>query len=179
MKYSTPLLVYGCAALALLAWAGVFFEAHSIAAGREAHVAALEQQAKNASDESAQLRAASLVKETEGERAKLATLVSTDIVSASNLITQAGRRAGVNLRLSGALPEQPLGAEASLGAVGFDMQADGTFPTLMRAIAALEALPIPSSVVRVEMRRTDAEKGVSNLWHINAHVVILTTAAAL
>lgn len=170
-RTSTALLIL---TVALLSWGLVGFFAWTINADESERVAHI-QDARIAEVAGANsVRTHALARDTAAESAQLKDLLNVDIVSASYMIEEVGKAAGVSVALGDAMPEGKQSTDlAAVRAVGFVVQADGKFPALMRAARLFETLPIPSDVTRLDIERAP---GASSLWHMNVYIRILTTS---
>lgn len=173
-------LAWGCLFLALMAWGGVWLFADYIGREEERHLTLLAEIQQSSARQGSQTRTHALAKETKQERSSLADIFKTDVVSVANLLTATGKLAGVKMKLSGALPEvapEVAPGGQSLQAVGFVVQADGTFAALMRAAQLFEALPIPSSLTRLDLQYIPGSGSSGGTWHMNAYLFVFTTSS--
>ena len=164
--------------LALAAWGLVGYFAWTITRdedkrvmdGREAQLVAIQN--------AQAIRTHALALDTATDGAKLKNLLDLDVVSVSNMIEEAGRSAGVKVKLGNAQPERGATSDGlTIRAVGFIITADGKFSELLRAARLFEALPIPSSVTRLDIERAPASfGGAPSAWHLNAYIRVLTTS---
>lgn len=165
--------------LALSACAGVAYFAWTIAQDKKDRIEILASTQETSLRQAAAARIHALVTDTVSQRKELEGLLPPDVLSVAGLIRDAGVAAGVALELSNALPETPSSSDVSpVHAIGFLVQAKGSFPALMRAIAILETLPVAVSVQRFDIERTSAGGGVASntSWHMSVYIRALTTA---
>ncbi len=126
------------------------------------------------------LRTHALALETAGGSAQLAQFLDVDVVSAAYTIEAAGKAAGVNVKLGNAVPENaPVSSESpAVHAVGFSVEAEDAFSSVLHAARLFGTLPIPSSVTRLNLEyvpRSAGEKGAGR-WHMNTYIRVLTTS---
>lgn len=174
-RTSTAILVL---TLALVAWGGVGYFAWTIRADEEKRVTDARDAQLTAVQNAQTIRTRALVLDAAPDAAKLRALLDVDVVSASYMMEEVGRAAGVRIQLSDAQPEGEAGSDIlPVKAVGFVVTADGKFPELLRAARLLETLPIPSSVTRLGIERAPKSAGnTSGLWHLNMYIRVLTTS---
>lgn len=170
---------------ALAAWAGVVLFALSIETGAQS-VTARAGDAQTARDKQAlALKMHTLARDISPGRVALEQVLATDPVSITEMISQAGKDAGVALHVSDAISENaaaPTGARSAgsanlphLSAIEFTVEADGSFADLVRSVAFLESLPVPSKVEQLDLDRSEDSKGApTSSWHLRAQVRILT-----
>lgn len=165
-------------ALAGAAWAGVGFLGWMIVRDR----AALVEERQTAQEQSLQYEAAARVRAvaqgTMQERARLESMLNVGVVSAADMIEAAGKASGVRITLGGATPENTLAKIPGISAqgIGFAVDGEGSFPALVRALQLFEALPLPSTLRRYELERSDSSSG--GKWTMHAYITMLTTAGS-
>src|SRR3989338_4882635 len=164
--------------LALAAWGFVGYFAWTIAGDEDKRVADGREAQLVAIQNAQAIRTHALALDTATDGAKLKNLLDLDVVSVSNMIEEAGRSAGVKVKLGNAQPERGATSDGlTIRAVGFIVTADGKFSELLRAARLFEALPIPSSVTRLDIERAPASfGGAPSAWHLNAYIRVLTTS---
>lgn len=166
--------------VAVLAWAATGWFSWTISSVEAQRANDIEEAQRSSAQQNTVVRIHALVQDTTVQRAELDQLLTTDVVSVANTLKGIGNAAGVNVTLSGAVPEtssDPASANSDIQVVGFSLQADGTFAALMHAEELLETLPLASSVDRVDIQRAPTQAGAPNgLWHLNAFIRVLTTA---
>ena len=174
-RTSTAILVL---ILAIAAWCLVGYFAWTINADEGGRVVAAQDAQIAATTYARALRTHALILDTASEGAQLKALLDTDVVSVSYMIEEVGKIAGVKVKLGDAMPENVSNADgAAPKAVGFIVAADGKFPALIRAARLFEALPIPSSVTRLDIEHAPASSGgTPALWHMNVYIRVLTTS---
>ena len=164
---------------AIAAFCGVAFFAWIIAGERSRYAERTGSSDEALAQQTAQARLHALVSDSAQDRARLETLVGTDLLSAVNVIESVGKNSGVKLRVSGASPEgnATKTGQLQLYAVGFVVGADGSFSALMQTAKLLESLPLPVSIGDLDISRapigTDASAKAT--WHMNARIRLLTT----
>ncbi len=176
MLYRTYIAVL-CAFLALCAWGLVGFFAWTISADESARVASTENAQREAIMGASSIRTHALAVDTAKEGEALKKLLNVDVVSASYMIEEVGKIAGVKVMLGDAQPEKlPESGGVALKAIGFTVTAQGKFSDLMRAVRLFETLPIPARVVRLDIQHTPDSSKASNLWQMNIYIRVLTTS---
>jgi len=176
----TSYIAWIVVALAVCAYTAVAYFALMVAQERQDRgiLAVDMQQASVRQASTARLRA--LVASTIAQRQTLDGFIPSDVLSVAELIQGAGKSAGVALKVSNAKSEDSVRASSdvrSLHAIGFAVQAQGSFPSLMQALAILETLPIATSVQRFEIQRTSAigEMASATSWHLDVYIRVLST----
>ena len=175
MKNLSP-IAWISLALALCAWASVVFFVLSIQSTEVARATALTNAQQSSTIQYSSVRMHATAQDTAGERTALEQLLAGDVVTVVTMLDGVGKTAGVTFKLSGALPETPpvgLPAGSPIQAVGFAIEADGKFASLMRVVQLLETLPIPSSVVRLDMQHTT---GAKDAWHLSVYIKVLMSS---
>ncbi len=163
-------------ALAIAAWAGVGLLEWAIVRDRtafaEGRLAAREQ----ALQYETAARTHAMVQGTERERARLESMAQVGVVGAADIIEEAGKISGVRITIGGATPENALVKAPGIPVqgVGFAVNGEGNFSTLVRALQLFEALPLPSVVRRYELERSGSSS--KSAWIMRAYIVTLTTA---
>jgi hypothetical protein len=165
-------------AVAVCAWAGVGFFAWSIQGEESDRATALANAQQSSTAEFSSARMHAMAQDSAPERTALEGLLAGDVVTIVNMLEALGTTSGAKLKLSGALPETaPAGlpAGSSIQAVGFAIEADGKFAALMRVVQLLETLPVPSSVVRLDMQHTP---GAGDAWHLSVYITVLMNSTS-
>lgn len=178
MKLSPAFLAWSLLPITLFAWCGVVYFGWSILHAESEYIATLEAIQQSSVAQSSAVRMHAIIEETAPQRERLDKLLAVDVVSAAALLQSVGKKTGVTVKLSGALPESTASASAKgpkIQAIGFALQADGSFAALMRTAKLLEALPIPSSVERLDLQTSTAAGQPSGSWHMSVYVRVLTT----
>ena len=163
-------------ALALCAWVGVGFFALRIQTAESDYASALANAQQSSTAQYSSVRMHAMAQDTTPERTALEQLLASDVVSVVTLLEGVGKTAGTTLKLSGALPETPpagLPQGSPIQAVGFAVEADGKFAALMRVVQLLENLPVPSSVVRLDVQHAS---GGGDVWHLSVYIKVLMSA---
>lgn len=140
--------------------------------------AALLSAEQSSAVQDSSVRMHAIAQDSAPERAALSGLLGSDVVVIVTQLEGVGKTAGVTLKLSGALPETPpagLSGGSSIQAVGFAIEADGTFAALMRAIQLFETFPVPSSVERLDMQHATTGGGS---WHLSLYIKVLMDASS-
>ena len=175
--YIAAVLVGGAA----LTWTGVVLFAQHIGNVEAARVVEIQDAQQSTTQQSALVRMHATAQDTAPDRARLDQLLTVDVSSAATILRNVGKTTHVVVKLSGALPEIPPPPSPSgtqIQAVGFSIQADGTFEALMRTAKLLETLPLASTVRRFDIQRgQSAGGGGTGLWHMNVYLYVLTTSA--
>jgi len=170
-------------AAAAALWTGVFMYAAWISAERDAGMSQAADAQSVSEREIANIRLHALVRDTENLRTQLEGLARADVIGIANTIDSIGKIAGVTLKIGAATPESTVQKRGTvntsvLHAVGFVIEADGTFPSLMHAAALLESLPTLSSVQGMEFEHTplsgSSASAKSAPWHLTARIRVLT-----
>ncbi|MDO8514407.1 MAG: hypothetical protein Q7S50_02590 [bacterium] len=164
----------------VLAWAAVGYFAWTIHSDEIARTVYVEDIQQSSMKDASAVRAHALAEETVKERTQLDELLKVDVVSIANMIESVGKAVGVEMKLGAAQPENAPASDTSIriNAVGFVVEAQGKFSALMRAVQLFETLPVPSSVLRIDIERTPSSGSGSALapWHMNVYIRVLTTA---
>ena len=180
MNSKDTYIAAGLMVIALLAWTGVVLFAQSIGDAETARVIDTQNIQQSSTQQSALVRMHAIAADTVQDRARLDQLLTIDVGSAATMLRGVGKATKVTVKLSGALPEASPPASPSgphIQAVGFALQADGTFAALMRTAQLLETLPLASSVERFDIQRSQVPGGVgSDVWHMDVYLIVLTTA---
>ncbi len=143
-----------------------------------ARLSAMEASARQASA----ARTHAIVATTQMQRTELNSFLGADVVSAATLISNVGKTTGVTVQLSNALPLGTVSPQTAtspaIHAVGFVVEAKGSFAALMRTEKLLETLPLPSRVMQLDIQTTPSPDGTtSGQWHMSVSLQVLTTAA--
>jgi hypothetical protein len=168
---TSSILAWCTLALGLGAWGGTLYLADRIAFESEARTFAATNQEQASQKQMSAIRTRALAEETKDERAELERLLGSDVVALANTIESAGKSAGVAVRISDALPES---AGNIMQAVGFVIEAQAGFASLMRVVAVLESLPLPVSIEQLELEHTAGSGGNAGSWRLSARLRILS-----
>jgi hypothetical protein len=179
MRFSSfmawPLLL-----IAVFAWSGVLYFTYAIDALEASYATTVQDEHQSSVQQQSIVRMHALVQETSDERARLDAILNIDVPAIANLLKSVGS-AGVPVKLSGALPEiaPPAAARGpEVSAVGFALEADGSFSALMHTLQLLEDLPLASTVSRVDIQRVGDPNGKTTSWHMNVYVKVLTAISS-
>lgn len=179
MNAKETYIALGLGVATLIAWGGVAFFQQSV----QTMEAQLITEAQNAQQSSLQqslaVRTRAVAQETAPARARLEQVLAVDVGSAATLLQDTGKTTRVAVKLSNALPEAPPSAPAvnsgpSVQAVGFSLEADGTFSALVRTAQLLETLPLASRVERLDIQTGGTAAAP---WRMNVYIRVLTTSA--
>ncbi|MDP2648666.1 MAG: hypothetical protein U1D26_01185 [Patescibacteria group bacterium] len=180
MQKGLTYIAWAFALIALISCVAVVYFAQMIANQEVEHADARTQADAATTREAARIRAGALVRDTVLPRGKLESYLQADVIEIVDLVKAAGKSAGVSLQLSSALPEsfpavQPVSGP-SVNAIGFVVQGQGSFSSLMHAERLFESLPVAASVNRLDISRNPGSKGSSGDWNMNVYIRVLTTA---
>lgn len=166
--------------LALIAWAAVGLFAWTITSDEADRLMHTENANTASTKRASAVRTHALALDTEKQGAELGNLLNVDVVSAAYTIEAVGKSAGVSVQLGDAVPENvPTTSDTvPIKAVGFTVEAQGKFSALMRAAKLFETLPLPSTLVRLDLEHTPSSQGSkpTDQWHLNAYIRVLTTS---
>jgi len=182
MRRNIALFAWATVAAAAALWIAVFMYAAWISAQRDAGASQAADAQSISEREMANIRLHALARDTENLRTQLEGISRVDVIGIADTIDSIGKIAGVTLKIGAATPEsnaQRRDTESTpLHAVGFVVEADGTFPSLMHTTALLETLPSLSSVQSLEFEHVPVSGGSASakaaLWHLTAHIRVLT-----
>lgn len=175
-------------AAAVTAWTGVFMYDSWISAQQNTRLSHTADVQSASERDIAAFRLHALARDTENQRVQLENLTRSDVVSVANMIDGIGKIAGVQLKIGGANPESLPKKKGSndtlaLNAVGFVVEADGTFASVMHAAALLESLPVLSSIQNLEFERpllsSDSKSAKPSTWHLTARIRVLVAPDVL
>lgn len=155
-------------------WIAVVVLAVGLTNGTTAYVARLQeaQHAMALNGSSARIHA--LAQDTALDRAQIDRSLTVDVVSTAVLLQHIGRTTGATVKLSDATQEPVLTAgSAKLQPIGFLVQADGSFSSLMRTVQILSKLPLASSIERIRLNVGKAEGKGSTPWHLELYLRVL------
>jgi|GEM_PF-5149905 len=98
-----------------------------------------------------------------------------DIVSAGELVQQAGRDAGVTLHIAGAVTpltptRDPARPDTAIDSTVIVIDAQGNLSRLVHLISLLETLPMPSMLQQFQLSRVGQDKKVT--WRLSAQLKI-------
>lgn len=171
---------------AFSAWAAVFMYAAWLSAQLDAQRSQYTDAQTVSEREAATARLHSLARDTQNLRMQLDIIARPDIVGIADTIDSLGKIAGVTVRIGEAIPEAAPGKRTAsstppvLHGVGFVVEANGNFQSLMHAAALLAALPSLSSLQSLDLEHVPSSaagrSGASGTWHLTARIRMLTTA---
>ena len=171
------LLSYALLVLALCAWGAVIYAGYRIEAAASIRADAINV-AQQQADQTAYVgRLHSLVGETALGRAQLESLMSSDVVAIVSGLESAGKN--VHAKVTTAAPEgtpTTLPGGGQLQAVGFAVNASGSFSDLMHALTVYEHLSLPSTVEGVDIEALDQTAAKAAPWNMTVHIRIITSA---
>ncbi|MCR4325449.1 MAG: hypothetical protein NUV59_01435 [Patescibacteria group bacterium] len=180
MQKGLTYIAWASAFIALISCVAVVYFAQIIVNKEAEHADARRQADAATTRESARIRAGALVRDTVPARGELESYLQADVIEIVELIKAAGKSAGVSLQLSSALPESPPAMQPvsgpSVNAIGFVVQGQGSFSSLMHAERLFESLPLAASVDRLDISRTPGSRSSSGDWNMNVYIRVLTTA---
>lgn len=162
--------------VAASAWIGAFFFVQSIH-GRQMEAAkAINSLRQEHTSAESRNQMTAVFNATEVSRERIKNTLSIDVLTLADHVVAAGKDASVPLRVSNAAPEvipaQNKGASASISAVNFTIEANGSFTQLFNALALLEALPIPARIEEASLTQLKSE---TEPWNLKVRLRILTT----
>lgn len=152
--------------LGLAAWMGFVGMLWLLNGERSAYAAALSERGDRKVRGDVQSKLRVVVRDTAQERAALESAVRIPIVTAVEIIEAAGKMAGV--RSLSILEASPQAASTKdISTVSVLVQAEGTFPSLVRAVALFETLPLATTVERIQFER------FKDMWRISVQLRVL------
>lgn len=177
MKHTHTYLGWLLLAAATLSWCGVVYFALGIRDARSALETQIQLDQQSFVERNSAVRTHAIVADTTEERDRLDAFVAPEVSTIAAALRAVGKTGGVTISLGSATPENVPGAsdQSSIQAVGFSLQADGTFSALMRTIQLIESLPLASHIDRFDLQR--GPDATSARWHMNVYIRILTAAA--
>lgn len=175
------LLLYGSwllLAIAITSWGLVVYAGMYVpemALVRAESITSSEQQMSRAAHNE---RMKALATETATERKKLEDLAASDITSIVTILERVGPAAQVSMQISDAAVEGAgihIVDGVRLHTVAFIVSAEGSFANVVKAAKLFEQLPLPASLVQVEIAKGgDITK---NTWRMTGRIRVYTTAA--
>ena len=175
------LIGYLALVVALMAWASVNLGAWRLITIAGEHAADEARVRQSAADATYAARLNALANDTRADRDTLNVLTKVDIVSIVDMLDSTGKSAGVDVQVSDVTPDTahpPSKTEPLIQSVSFTLQAHGKFSALMRLLALLESLPLPSVMQGLDMSRDpSAQAGAPSMqWHMHARIQVYTSA---
>jgi hypothetical protein len=177
MSNRVTLISWILLALAIAAWAGVGYAAHTItstatqrsndtrAALTKANQAALNQKVE------------SLAESTKEKRDQLTQIAGADVVVVVDAIDAASKASGIEAKVIDAAVAgtQPLGKTGdTLRAVVFTVQGTGSFAQIMHALSLYEQLPLLSSIDQFDVEKVQSTDQKSPAWRMSARIRVQT-----
>lgn len=144
-------------------------------AARAAQISAAQSASTKTADAQ---RLQSIARDSADDRAALDVLAHTDIISIVDTIDALGGEAGVKLTIGQATPDDASlesVAGSGLHALAFDIEGNGSFGALMKAVALFETMPIPAQLEQLHLARND--NTVAFPWHMSMRAHVYTTAS--
>ena len=160
----------------LVAWAGVGYFATIITDARTARVADITNAQQADENAASTLRFKALVEDTKPSRDALDLRTHLDVVSIVNLLEATGKSAGATLQVRSAQPERG-GADKTISVIGFVIEAQGSFVSIIQTLHLLETLPLAAGIEQVEIDHVPETTTKNDApWHLSVHLKIITTA---
>jgi len=175
MKRTNIYLAVTLLLLALLAWGAVVYFNFAISGAQAQYEADTQTSQQSSTEQSSSVSTHAVAQDTAVARAQLDALLAPDVSSIANTLRGIGSTTGVSVKLGGALPEDAPTTPTvgvTIQAVAFSLEADGSFPALMRTEALIETLPLPSSVERFDIQHAAG----ADTWHMSVSIRVLTTS---
>lgn len=180
----TALIAWGAVGIAIIAWSmyGMFLS--SIWSEHDARTLRMTDAQEAAARESTSIRLHALARDTKGLRDQLEGLAHVDVLDVANTIQNAGKLAGVKIKIGNVLSSSATQDDAqnppALNEIDFLVEAEGSFAALTRATALFETLPIPSFLKSVELERelssNSESKEQDGMWRMMAHILVLSSS---
>lgn len=167
-------------ALSLASWAGVWYLWNAIGDAAATHAASQDSADSAIAQSAANARLRALALDTADARQALVQAAHADIVSSAKVIESVGPAAHVSLKVSGAYAEQvappPSASAYPLHAIGFNVEATGSFAAIMKAAELLDALPLSTSVEQFDIAQVpqDASAKAAPQWRLTERIRLLT-----
>jgi len=116
-------------------------------------------------------RLRSTIQGSEEERAALENVLQITILDAVETIESAGKQAGASSVTIG--EATPISSTPNgISRVSVVVNAEGTFPALMRAVQVYESLPMPSKLEQFEITKAD------KIWRLTARIRVTMAGPA-
>ncbi len=164
-------------ALALAAWGGVFASAYMIRSTAIQRSNDTKDALTKANQAALNNRVQTLAENTKESRDQLAAIAGSDVVGVIDVIDAAGKRAGLNAKVSDAAVggTQQLGKNGdTLRAVVFNVQGEGSFAQVMHAAALYEKLPLLSSIDQMDIEKIQTTDPKAPAWRIAVRIRVQT-----
>ena len=165
-------------AAAILAWGGVWYFMSAVQGAATVQAERVQLSRQMFTEESSSVRTHAIAIDTALERGQLNALIEKDIVEIAALLRGVGRTTGITVTLGGAVPENApptSSGQVPVHTVGFALEADGSFSSLMRTLELIETLPLASRIERLDMLRVTGAGAPR--WHMSVYIRVLTTAS--
>ncbi|PIR82497.1 hypothetical protein COU20_01690 [Candidatus Kaiserbacteria bacterium CG10_big_fil_rev_8_21_14_0_10_59_10] len=175
-KYEKRMRYRASAALAalILAWIVAAGALYMLAQQRSAYALALAESKRAESSASTVARTEALIRDTAREREALEELVRTDVLTALEIIEEAGASAGVAVSIGGASVAEA-GRGELLRSIAVVASAEGSFSALMHTLSLFETLPFLSAVESVTLERVG--EGAAGRWRLSTRIRIFADAS--
>ena len=177
MKRNTY-IAFALTIVGMISWCALGYFALSIGGVADTRLAEIDAAQQLLTQQNASIRMHAIAQETAADRTKLERLLAPDIVSIVGTLRGVGKAAGVSVHLGAAVPGAvfaPTQDGLSVQTVGFALEAEGPFSSLMRTLELVEALPLASSIERLDIQRSPGSTGAP--WHMDIFLRVLTTSA--
>lgn len=167
-------------ALALSGWAGVWYLWSAIGDAATTHAATQDSADSTSAKSAANARVRALALDTATARQALMRSAHADIVSSAKVIESVGAAAHVSLKVSGAFAEQasppPSAAAYPLHAIGFSVEATGSFAAVMKAAELLDTLPLSTTVEQFDIAQIPQDPSAKGgtQWRLTERIRLLT-----
>lgn len=166
----TTLLAIASLLLAIILWGAFGYLVFMLPRERAEYAEALAVSAQEAVRAESSSRVKAIIQDTEVERAALLSLLQVPLIDAIKIVEDAARAAGASqVSIGEATPlsvKNPSPAPPPTTHVAVVVQAQGTFPALLRAVSLFETLTIPSTLDGFDLEKT--EKG----WRLTARLTL-------
>ncbi len=160
---------------ALLLFSVAAFAVYKAPEARAAGVYANALLESRAGEYKSALEQRTLVRATEEGRAQVADLAGKDALAIVEALEKAGSDARISLEIDQA-QTAPSSAKNKLKSVGFVVRGEGSFSAVMRALALIEHISIPSRIDEVSLEAPPLSSSRARAWNFTARVTLYTTA---
>ncbi len=167
----------------LCVWAGVVLFAWYVFQLHTARVAYVSSVGLSTTKQIVAARMHVLARETSGERAALEGSENADVLSVVSVIESTGTAAGVKVQVSDVQTVRTVpgkGGAPAFNVIGFQIQSQGSFSSMMQVAEMLESLPLPTDIDQLDLGRSPIRndpESAKALWHLNIHLKLVTTAS--
>lgn len=162
-------MVLGIAAWGGLVWTSLYLVSQG--AVRAAHV---QKTDASVVERASRARAAIVAQATTRERANLERLAAQDASSIIRAIEQAGKDAGVPVKIGQVIAPQET-ENSIVHSPAFVIEATGSFASLVRVAELLDSLPIPSRVEQFQLSQAGGTDRAKRSWILSVRVQVMTT----